>query len=194
MSIFRKIFLWWKFDGKYYHKDFINGVKNLWKWFPVIWKDRDWDDHYIWEILKFKLLNQADYIGTEDRHTRAKHDAKVMRLCVSLMDKIQNEFYSSEYFDYYETEWKFIPVVDMPGHSELDMIILSENFDEYIKKYPLIYKKVLSDKTLQIFDINHSDEKEHKLRIAMNIGLYNHKRARKLLFNILESNIECWWD
>lgn len=194
MSIFRKIFLWWKFDGKYYHKDFIDGVKNLWKWFPIIWKDRDWDDHYIWEILKFKLLNQADYIGTKDRHTRAKHDAKVMRLCVSLMDKIQNEFYSNEYFDYYEKEWKFIPVVDMPGHSELDMIILSENFDEYIKKYPLIYKKVLSDKTLQIFDINHSDEKEHKLRIAMNIGLYNHKRARKLLFNILENNIECWWD
>ena len=59
-NIFYRIYLWWIFDGKYFHKNFVKGVKNLWKWFPVIWKDRDWDDHYIFEVLKFKLNTSND--------------------------------------------------------------------------------------------------------------------------------------
>ena len=27
-----KIKLWWRFEGRYYYKDFIQGVKNLYKW------------------------------------------------------------------------------------------------------------------------------------------------------------------
>jgi len=73
----------------------------------------------------------------------------------------------------------------------------SENFDDYFKKYPLVYKKVLADKKLQIFGIEARDgetEVDAKQRIAMNIGRYNHERARKLLFRIMEENIEGWWD
>jgi len=38
-QLLEKIQLWWKFEGKYYPRDFITGVKNLWNWFPTIWKD-----------------------------------------------------------------------------------------------------------------------------------------------------------
>jgi hypothetical protein len=61
----------------------------------------------------------------------------------------------------------------------------------------LAYKKVLADKKLQIFRITPNDnetEIDVKQRIAMNIGYYNHNRARKLLFKIMEENIEYWWD
>jgi hypothetical protein len=47
--------LWWNHDGKYYHKYIKQGVKNLIYWFPIIWKDRNWDSHYIFEIMKHKL-------------------------------------------------------------------------------------------------------------------------------------------
>jgi hypothetical protein len=36
--------------------------------------------------------------------------------------------------------------------------------------------------------------REDKQVIAMNIGHINHDRARKLLFKIMEENIEGWWD
>ena len=32
-----KIQLWWKFEARYYHKNLIQGIKNLWSWFPVIY-------------------------------------------------------------------------------------------------------------------------------------------------------------
>jgi hypothetical protein len=96
-NIFRRIYLWWVHDGKYYHKYFKEGVKNLWYWFPVIWKDRHWDDHYIFEVLKHKLKAQAKYISNNDHHTRAQLDAKRMRLCVKLIQLVQDETYAMEY-------------------------------------------------------------------------------------------------
>jgi hypothetical protein len=38
------------------------------------------------------------------------------------------------------------------------------------------------------------DRKKDKQVIAMNIGHINHDRAKKLLFKLMEENIERWWD
>ena len=35
---------------------------------------------------------------------------------------------------------------------------------------------------------------DDKQSIAMNIAHLNHSRAHKLLFRIIEENIEGWWD
>jgi len=186
--------IYWDLIGwrtRYIYRKF----KNLYRWFPIIWNDQDYDKHYIFDILKFKLKNQAKYIGNNDRHTRAALDAKRMRICVELIDKVADEHYQGEYMDYHETKWEFIDVHDKPGYSTLNMDIISERFNEYFKKYPLVYKKVLTDEKLQIFNIDLSDDEiEIDKRIAMNMGFYNHKRARKLLFKIMEENIEGWWD
>lgn len=178
-------------------KQFKVSVKNLIRWFPIIWKDRDWDDHFIWEIMKNKLRWQAKYIGDRNFHTRAEIDAKRMRLCANLIDKVQDEFYPGEYMDYHKTKYWFEDIEDKPGYSSWESRQLSENFDEFFKKYPSAYKKVLADKKLQIFTLETREGETYsdvKQRIAMNIGHYNHNRARKLLFKIMEENIEGWWD
>ena len=45
-----------------------------------------------------------------------------------------------------------------------------------------------------IFSLDGKDRLEVKQKLAMNIGNINHERARKLLFKIMEQNIEKWWD
>ena len=42
--------------------------------------------------------------------------------------------------------------------------------------------------------IDRVGREEDKQLIAMNIGYINHDRARKMLFKIMEENIEGWWD
>lgn len=160
-------------------KRFFKRLHNLYRWFPIIWKDQDWDDHYIFEILKFKLKNQAEYIGYHDRHVSAKRDAEIMMLCVRLIEKVQSEYYGMEYFDYHESEMKFIDSQDYPGSYEVEIEQKSEHFDDYFKKYPRIYKQV--------------DGKD-KHQIAFRIAKINEERAHKLLFKILEQNIRRWWD
>lgn len=161
-------------------KNIITGIKNLIKWFPIIWKDRDWDDHFIFDILKFKLINQAKYIGYHNRHTTAKRDAEIMMLCVRLIEKVQSEYYGSEYVNYHESDFNWIDT-DNPNYKQLDIVERSEHFDDYFKKYPLIYRTV-------------PDLKVPKIKIAMHIARINEERAHKLLFTILEKNIRRWWD
>lgn len=189
--IFRKIHFWWKYDGKYLHKEFVRGIKKLWYWFPVIWKDRDWDHHYIYEILKHKLKSQSKYIGDRDIHTLAQLDSRNMMICVSLIQKLQDDFYQMEYIDYAKYKHHFTPT-DKEGFLQINFENIWEKYDDFFKKYPLIYKRVLNGEG--IFDITKGDDKNKKKMIAMNISYINHERAKKLLFKIMEENIEGWWD
>ena len=162
-------------------KQFFKRIQNLFRWFPIIWKDQDWDDFYIFEILKFKLKNQAEYIGYHDRHMSAKRDAEIMMLCVRLIEKVQDEWYGREYFNYHKSDMRFIPSESHLGSYEMEMEILEENFDDYFKKYPLIYRMV-------------PDLQAPKDEIAFHIAKINEERVHKLLFTILEQNIRRWWD
>jgi hypothetical protein len=181
--------MWWRNDGKYLHRTFWTGLKNLWHWFPVIWKDRNWDHQFIFDILSHKLKAQSKYIGDRGNHISAERDAEVMMTCVRLIKKVQDEFYSMEYMEYEKTKHWFEDVPDSPGYSSWESRQLEENFDDYFKKYPLIHKRVLNGEGwLKIEDFTD------KHRIASNIAHINHKRAKKLLFKIMEENIEGWWD
>ena len=46
----------------------INKIKNLIRWFPVIWKDQDWDSEYTLNILIKKLEHQRDFFLSKDTH------------------------------------------------------------------------------------------------------------------------------
>ena len=58
---------------------------------------------------------------------------------------------------------------------------ISERYDEYFKKYPLIYRMV-------------PDLNAPKGKIAFEMARINEERVHKLLFKILEQNIKKWWD
>lgn len=181
---------WWKFEGKYTFVNIRTGVSNLVYWFPVIWKDRHWDDYYIFEVMMHKLKAQSKYIGSRGTHISAKRDAEVIMTCVRLMDLVRKDHYQMEYMDYHKTKNWFEPVPDNEGLSSWESRLVLQKFDEYFDKYPLVYKRVLNGEGV----FGREGREDEKQVIAMNIGHINHKRARKLLFRIMEQNTERWWD
>jgi hypothetical protein len=189
--LFKSPLLWWRFEGRYYHKDLYRGIKNLIKWFPVIWRDRDWDSSYIFKILEHKLTLQSEGTAKRDIHVNAQRDAEVMMTCVRLMERVREDYYQSEYMNYHKSDYWFEDIEDKPGWSTWEHEIKSENFEDYFKKYPLIYKRVLNGEG--VFSSSKESEPEIKQSIAMNIAHINHDRARKLLFKLMEQNIEQWW-
>lgn len=94
-----KLFRWVKWELPFQHKYIKYGVKNLYRWFWTIWKDRDWDHHYIFGVLKFKLENHAKYLAKSGNHECSDRDAELMMTCVRLIDRIQNESYYDELYD-----------------------------------------------------------------------------------------------
>jgi len=191
-TLIEKITNWWWNNIGWKIRDIYRSIRSVIRWFPVIWNDRDWDDWYIYKILQTKLKFQSKYIGDRDIHTRAKRDAEVMNTCVRLIDKLMEDFYDMEYLDYHESTFSFVDS-DKPDYKRLEITDTNENFDEFFKKYPLVYKKVLKDGDKNIFSL-YEDGVLSKKRIAMNISQINHDRARKLLFNVMGDNINRWWD
>ena len=183
--------------------EFLRGVKNLIDWFQVISNDRHWDSNYIFEVLKRKIELQRKYIVTSNRHSEVERDNRDMTLCLNLIQRVQEDFYSIEYSDYEKSLYNFKPYDAISTFENanvnfvVDIKIIHEDFDSYFKKYPLSYKKVLSNKKLQIFNIKIGEEEntvEIKQRIAMNIGHYNQQKAHSLLFKILNERMSWWWD
>lgn len=185
---YKKIYYWWIHDGKYLHRTIKTGFKNLWRWFPVIWKDRDWDDYYIWILLEKKLTFQAKYIGGKGIHLYAERDAERMMTCVRLIQRIREEYYMMEYVDYQKSKFHFDDVPERPGNKQLRIEEISDNLNDYFKIYPRTYRKVFSEFTLS------EKRRADKRKIAIYMGRENHNRARKLLFKMLEQHIEGWWD
>jgi hypothetical protein len=175
------IALWWKFEGRYYHINFINGIKNLWNWFPTIWKDRDWDQTFIYEVLIHKLEKQAKYIGDRDWHTRAQRDAELMLLCARLARIQQEDLYMMEYMEYLDQDIEFVPTDETKKWFTMESTTTRDDLADYFIKYKRQYE--LIDKT---------DKDTH--HIAIEIARNNQERSRKLLFKIMEENISGWWD
>jgi len=94
-----KLYRWVRWELPYQTKYIKYGVKNLYKWFWIIWKDRDWDHHYIFEVLKFKLEKQAKHLADVGFHNDAQRDAERIMTCVRLINKLQNEEYYDELYN-----------------------------------------------------------------------------------------------
>jgi hypothetical protein len=184
------ISLWWKHDGRYMGKEFIRGVKSVWYWLPVIWKDRNWDHRFIFDVFAHKLKSQAKYIGKYGLHLTNWKDERDMMICVRLIERIKDDFYGMEYSDHHKDKHWFESIPDKEGYSEWKSRELEENFDDYFAKYPLIYKRVMNGEGV----FSREGREDDKKIIAMNIAKINHERARKLLFKIMEQEIERWWD
>jgi len=190
--MYNKVRLWWKYNGRYLYKDFVNGVKNLWKWFPTIWKQRDWDHDFIYNILAKKLEFQAKYIGERSFHTNANHDAERIRLVVKLIKLEQDEFYNMEYMEYAENKHWFEPCKDKPGYSTWESENVWERYDEYFVKYPLYYKRAIQyikDNQTRLTS-DHTD----KQLVAMIMGDLRQAKCKDLIFKIMSQDIGKWWD
>lgn len=175
-----KLYRWFKWDAMYLPHSIIKGVKNLWKWLPIVWKDRDWDDYYIFAVLKFKIKNTADYIESNKTYVGWENDVRYMRICEKLIDRITDDYYQMEYFDYLEQK---MYVED----GKLEFETIKDNTFNYIKQYPAAYKKVVFDPKYESYKVTNSG-------ICIAMGMVRHAKARRLLFLILERKIEGWWD
>lgn len=185
-----KIRRWIINDLPYLHKDLARGIKNLWKWFPLVWKDRDWDSHFIFETLKFKIENTAKYIKEKDRYVGCERDVEIMMTCVRLIEKIQDEYYDLEPMGYSEEKFTF-KKIEGSESSELEIETISENYSDYFKKYSNVYRRALvSSRENKGWYYNQVSNKT----LAMWMGNRNHVRAKKILFALMERNIEKWWD
>jgi hypothetical protein len=79
-------------------RSWYRGIKNIWKWFPIVWRDRDFDNYYIEQVLYFKLKNTYNFFISKNSVTNweienQKKSLKALRICITILDRRLNDFY-----------------------------------------------------------------------------------------------------
>ena len=182
-----KIYRWFRWEAKYLPHRFATGCKNLWKWFPVIWKDRDYDHDFIFEILKFKLNNMANRFEQTNLFVDSTKQASKIRTCVRLIQKIQDDDYTSEMHEYWDTKMRIERIKNSTNHS-LEFDDTRNDLHLYLAKYLNDVRRALKSSYLK------DRENPSIKQIAIVVSRLREQRAKSLLFKIMDRNIMSWWD
>lgn len=163
---------------------FLTGCRNLIKWAPTIYHDRGWDDSFILKILQKKIEFQRKQLVDANRHTRIDIDNRDMTLVLNLLERVREEYYQMECMDYWDNDMIFKDVDGKPGFKSVDFEEKWEKCDKYLSKYPSSIRAVIKE----------HGEQDDKKRLCLLVSYYNHNKANKLLFRVLEERLAFWWD
>jgi len=166
---------WFKAVKDYIRYDIPYGIENLIKWFPIVWKDRDYDFYFIYVTLRHKLHLTEQHIRNHDIHTRAKEDADKIKLCVNLLDRLIADDYHEIAFKRHDEKW---------GAGELNFKKLPEN-DE-------LYEGIISHKHVHTEEDKEKERKDFKT--AYEHEQYLKNQDKEMLFKLMNKYIEGWWD
>ena len=161
MEFYRNPFrqLWYK------ARSLTRNIRNLIKWFPIIWRDRDFDQHYLLDILQFKLQNMAELHRKYGMSVNSETYAQQLEECAHLARRIRDEEYSDEAFK---------------GHEEL------------YEKHEVWFDD--DEEGFSRLKTNLTDE-EHELYMKLMSSEDNFlERDIHLLFENMKKNIRTWWD
>ena len=164
-------------------RNFLGGCKNILRWVPTLYKDKDWDDWYIFTILQKKVEFQRKEIIYANRHMDVDRDNRDMTIVLNLIERVKDEHYNTEYLDYEDSKFRFEPVEDNENLCSLEVDVLSERYDEFLKKYQSSVRKVLKQNP----DLNKKD-------LCFYVSKHNQEKAHYLLFKILKERMRWWWD
>jgi len=156
-------------------RNLIYGIKNLWIWFPVIWKDRQWDHQYIYGVLRHKLYLTEQLIRHHGYHVYHTKDADKIKVCVDLLDRLIKDEYHEMAFKSHEKKWgrmklNFKDSINSPG---VKLAVIT---------HPNV--KTDKDKINERKDFKIASQRETELR----------EQDLDLLFKMMRKHIQSWWD
>jgi hypothetical protein len=83
-------------------KKIINNIKRIIKWTPVIWKDRDWDYVYLYQIIYKKLDTMEDFFRSDKTMTMdSLNTAEEIREAKKILKRMIEEY---SYYEGYEND------------------------------------------------------------------------------------------
>ena len=155
---------------------FYRNTARLFAYAPLVWRDRDWDEAYIMEMLLFKLKRTYKELLNDKLHDHDKTTIQSIRVCIKLMSRMTSSDDEKENkrqwyyhnFSAHMSKWpnrEFIPIVG------------SDNF-----------KWEIPDLT----DAQREQER-HECRIALEIDNRVRQQDEDLFFKIFQKYYQTWW-
>jgi len=153
----------------------ITSIKNVLRWIPIIWRDRNWDHTFLYIILQFKLSNMEKYLRKYGSSINAEKDADRIKTCVNLLKRLMNDEYHDKVFKKHDEKW---------GKPEFNWIELKDQ-----PKY-----KELKIKRLNVITEKDKEQEEKEYDNLIKIGNYSKQQDIDYLFETIRKYHQGWWD
>jgi len=157
---------------------FFRKCRNVLRWLPTIWKDEDWDDSYIVDILVKKLEHQRDYFhSTRSIAMDAHKYADEIQIAIDGLRKTADsyEHYERLASDAMARKWGegVFRTEPIEGNSELSELHID-------------YPNVKTDE----------DRAEHRreYREVMQTAQKLYMKDKRAVYRYIADNIDKWWD
>jgi hypothetical protein len=166
----------------YPFRDFYRRVKNVLRWLPTIWKDRDWDNSYITEILIKKLEFTRDFYLSDKPYS-----AEAGNIAKEIQDAIERLHMTRDSWEFHEA----------PAMEELEQKwgLTAFSFEpyEYDENGEVLTYEIKS-KTEKV----NTEEEEEQYRIefgkALDTARKQYRKDKKDAYKFIAKNIDKWWD
>jgi len=149
----------------------ITSIKNLIKWFPLIYRDRQFDHNYLLNIMEFKLSLMEDYFKNHGITVSSEKDSKRIKICKNLCKRLSygySEMLYGENSSHYK-KWGSIEILTDEEH-----------------KLSIKHKNCKTDK-------DFADEKKEHDKL-MKREEYLQEQDLNLLFKTMKKYMLGWWD
>jgi hypothetical protein len=154
---------------------FFRRIKRFIDFLPIVWNGYDFDYRHALDLFHYQLKRTADFMDSDRAYSvSAKQDARRLRMILDLMKKVYDEEYRMQHFDQmekiwggYDWEW------EDNGNGTLTYSGTKWKFADTPEK----------QKEADLMFSNLTKEAEDK-----------HQRAKKLLWKLVEHNLEHMWD
>ena len=145
------------------------GIMNLIKWCPTIWKDRDWDHEYLYDIMLKKLEFMEDLHRNRAHYEGSELIADQMKKCCELIEALLDKEYNKDGFTKHDKKW---------GTS-----FLEKDGTNY---YTFQRKNIITDE--------NKKEEQDEFRLCIEKERELEQKDKEELFETMKDNIDKWWD
>lgn len=176
-SYYKRIIKLNRFLGSF--NNFFRGLKNLYVYRKLIWNDRDFDDSYLIDLIRFKLVRMKQWWEKGEYYTldsNAHFCIQRINTLIKMLDEIiTNEKYAYEYMNHIEKVY---------GKEEHYFEPLPDNKNLY--EWKSRFEEKYSERELQEID---------KLRIRLMLeSRKKHARAKDLFWRFFGHSLPYLWD
>jgi hypothetical protein len=168
----------------YPFRDFYRRVRNVLRWLPTIWKDRDWDNSYITEILIRKLEFTRDfYLSDKPYSSEAKRTADEIQEAITRLHQTRDswEFYEDPALEQLELKWGQTTYKSIPYQYDKDGNVLTYRMET-------VYDKE------KVYTPEHKEQYSKEFKEVLQTARKQYMKDKIKAYKFIAKNIDKWWD
>ena len=123
-------------------KTLFRNIKNIFRWLPIIYKDRDWNPHFVYVILKKKFEFMKQYQEKYGHALNSQYTAQRINTVIKILDRIiEDDFHNEDFWKDVKHEWipiengKYFEMKTVSKYSKKEINEQMEKEDNLRKKY-----------------------------------------------------------